>query len=81
MHVSETCCSNFCSQGVEGASELRTRFLVVGGVIRTIVPQDAAKIEYWELTVAGVEKMVIREAGRHILKKVVERRDERTGIA
>ena len=44
--------------------------------------QDAAVSGYWELTVAGVEKVVIREAGRHAVKlKVVERRDERTGIA
>ena len=50
----------------------------VGGV--TVVTRDAAVSGYWELTVAGVEKVVIREAGRHTLK-VVERRDEHTGIA
>ena len=43
------------------------------------MPRDAAVSGYWDLTVAGVEKVVIREAGRHTLK-VVERRDERTGI-
>ena len=51
-----------------------------GGVTWTVVPRDAAVSGYWELTVAGVEKMVIREAGRHTLK-VVDRRDERTAIA
>ena len=44
------------------------------------MPRDAAVIGYWELTVAGVEKVVIRDVDRHTLK-VVERRDERTGVA
>ena len=43
------------------------------------MPRDAAVSEYWELTVAGVEKVVIGEADRHTLK-VGGRRDERTGI-
>ena len=33
-----------------------------------------------EMTVAGVGRVVIRETGRHTLK-VVERRDQRTGVA
>ena len=52
----------------------------VGGVTLTVVPRDAAVIGYKELMVAGVEKVVIRDACRHT-PKVVERRDERTGIA
>ena len=44
----------------------------VGDVTWTVVSRDAAVSGYWELTVAGVEKVVIREAGRHTLK-VVER--------
>ena len=40
----------------------------VAGVTWTVVPRDAAVSGYWELTVAGVEKVVIREAGRHTLK-------------
>ena len=40
----------------------------VGAVTWTVVPRDAAVSGYWELTVAGVEKVVIREADRHILK-------------
>ena len=41
-----------------------------------VVPRDAVVSGYWELTVARVEKVVIRDDGRHTLK-VVERR---TGI-
>ena len=45
------------------------------------MPQDTAVSSgYRELTVAGVEKVVIRDACRHALK-VVELRVERTGIA
>ena len=44
------------------------------------MPRDAAASGYRELTVARVEKVVIRGACRHALK-VVERRDERMGIA
>ena len=50
------------------------------GVTWTVVPRDAAASGYWELTVAGIEKVVIREAGRYTLK-VVKRREERIGIA
>ena len=42
--------------------------------------RDAAESGYWDLTVARVENLVIREVGCHTLK-VVEHRDERTGIA
>ena len=83
IHVSETCCSNFCSSrlgpGVEAASLERDR-CGVGGVTWTVVPRDAAVSGYWELTVAGIEKVVIRKAGRHTLK-VVKRLEERTDIA
>jgi hypothetical protein len=50
-----------------------------GGVAVTFVPRDIAESGNWEVIVAGVEKVVTREAGRHTLK-VVERRDERTGV-
>ena len=50
------------------------------GVTWTVVPRDAAVSGYWELTVAGIEKVVIRKAGRHTLK-VVKRLEERTDIA
>ena len=52
----------------------------VGRVTCTVVPWDAAVSGHKELTVAGVEKVVIRDAYRHALK-VVDRRVERTGVA
>ena len=50
------------------------------GVALTVVPRDVAESGYWELTVAGVEQVITREAGRRALK-VVECRDERTCTA
>ena len=44
------------------------------------MPRDAAVSGHRELTVAGVEKVVIHDACRHALK-VVDRQVERTGIA
>ena len=43
-----------------------------GGVAVIIEPQDYAERGYCEMTVAGVERVVIRETGRRSLK-VVER--------
>ena len=47
------------------------------------MPRDTPVSGYKELTVAGVEKVVIRDACRHALKLVALRveRAERTGIA
>ena len=44
------------------------------------MPRDAAVMGNKELTVAGVKKVVMRDACRHT-PKVVERRDERRGVA
>ena len=51
-----------------------------GGVALTVVPRDIAESGRWEVIVAGVEKVVIQEAGHHT-PKVLERRDDHTGIA
>lgn len=51
-----------------------------GGLAVTIEPRDNAERGYCELTVAGVDRVVIRDTGRHTLK-VVERRIERTGVS
>ena len=87
MHVSETCWSNFCNSRL-GPGGWRSKWAAneigvgVGGGTWTVVPQDAAVSGYKELTVAGVEKVVIRDACRHALKVVDLRveRAERTGI-
>jgi hypothetical protein len=55
----------------------------IGGGTCTVVPRDAAVSGYWEMTVAGVEKVVIRGTCRHAPNSVALRveRAERTGTA
>ena len=77
-HIVHSAVAAGCSEGVEVTA---WNEISVGsdGVSWTVVPRDAAVSGYWELIVAGVEKVVMREAGRHT-QKVIERRDERTVI-
>jgi hypothetical protein len=55
----------------------------MGGGTCTVVPRDVAVSGYGELTVAGVEKVVMRGAWRHAPNGVALRveRAERTGTA
>jgi hypothetical protein len=56
----------------------------IGGGTCTVVPRDTAVSGYRELTVVGVETVVIRGACRHAPKGRVAlrvERAERTGIA
>jgi aspartate/tyrosine/aromatic aminotransferase len=55
----------------------------IGGGTCTVVPQDTAVRGYWELTVAGVKKVVIRGACCHTPNGVALRveRAEWTGTA
>jgi len=78
-HIVHSAVAAGCSEGVEVTA---WNEISVGsdGVSWTVVPRDAAVSGYWELTVAGIEKVVIRKAGRHTLK-VVKRLEERTDIA
>ena len=85
IHVGQTSVTAAWGQEAEAASEPQTNEVGVGmgGGTCTVVPRDEAVRGYGELTVTGVEKVMIRGAWRHAPNDVALRveRAERTGTA